>query len=206
MEEVKACINDYFESYKSIIDRYYPAHGKNGFTERSMTIRFVSTIEKKCNGYFSWHEVPVPDSKGGNRQHLDAVIFGKDGGEIYFVESKHFSNREGKIKEIGRDINRMFNPKVLEVVCKGLRTPHCSTRVFGIVLADVWLTENENDLRNKIYKSWKNGSFFKCFEETLKLENNFIGLHKYESYSYDTQDPQSGEVFKHGLLALIFEM
>ena len=198
--EIKKIIDAYFKNYESIIERYYPAHGKNGFTERNMTNRFGSTTEElyKDKNLFVWYEAPIPDQNKNHTQHMDAVIFDQNENSIYLVESKRFSNTTDKINALGEDINRMHSPEVVDTVCKGWKNKQKGfSTVYGVVLADVWPDETAG--KGEIYKSWKKGTFLKDNREKLKLNPEIFPTY-YRTHKYPVRD------FNHALLAMVFKI
>jgi len=214
MENIKKYTEKYFIRYKKVIEQYYPTHGNRGFAEQNMTIQFASTIEDAGDDVFTWYEAPVPKREGENRSgRMDAVIFDQTGSNIFLVESKNIYTTT-EIKKVGRDINRICDPKVCETVKKSLIiTPSPDFTFYGVVLASVWL--NGNQERDKIYKSWINENFLNEYKKELSIDPKKTPVEHcmpiYDNIAYTAIQPahqhkDCEHKFCHALLALVFEV
>ena len=193
MEHLKIIFDKYAEIYRRILKDFYPAKGSTGFPERNLSVNWSKAVESVYDGdnVTSWFEFQFGED---NNKHIDALIWDKASKDLYFVESKRYSNPKSKIREVGEDIVRLFN------LYKELRTEeneriniglveHC----YGVILADVWTKkEGRTGRKIKILNSYKNGSFLEDFKEIISenesLEKNNIHGFPNLKYYYEEFD------------------
>lgn len=127
------------QSYKHILENYYPAHDSNGFTERNLTFNFSHNYLSENKEAIIWQECPLKDGK-----HFDTLIIDDQKNSIVIVEAKRL-NSEGKLNEIVNDFDRIvkFNNEI------GLKGERRNYDIYGLLLIDVWVSKKrgENDRR-----------------------------------------------------------
>ena len=111
--------------------------------------------------------------------------------ELFFIESKRFTNTTSKESSIYSDIERIdgFVKKGMDKRFKRYK----KYKVYGVILADIW-KENRNKL--KVYDSYINKSFFE--KESLVAN---------KKHQYNVQDFEI-DGCKHGyaLLSFVWEI
>lgn len=119
--------------YVELLEDFYPARDKAGFTERNQVHFYINSLMKKLNdeNAVEWLEFPWKDKK----QHIDAVVYSPKHRTVFYIEAKRFSMKS-KVKSIKNDISR---------VCKSDREFKSEYGIknveheYLIVLSDVWL-------------------------------------------------------------------
>ena len=135
--------------YMKILSKYYPAHGRTGFTERNLTNNLVAALEQVLgNNCISWFEAPICLDNG---KHMDAVVFLDD--VTIFIEAKRLTSIKPQLESITEDVERMFSAKTIELVEKGLLPVNSDRRRYSIVLADVWTENEEKIAAHKVWPS-----------------------------------------------------
>lgn len=144
------CFEAYHNRYKIMLEKYYPAHGSTGFTERNQSTNFAEAIKTIYPSSFTWYEAPIGER---SREHIDAVVFLPEINSIVLIESKRFSNPDQKLYSMLKDILRLCDKQTAESICKGLEGNYkkCGENIFGVILADVW---QETKKKRLIYESW----------------------------------------------------
>ena len=90
--------------------------------------------------------------------NFDCVIITEQ--DIYFIESKRFSNPNAKTKSVKNDIDRIIN-YVKEDFKKDKRfLKYQNHHLYGVILADIW---KETNSKKKIYKEYEDKTFFHQF-------------------------------------------
>lgn len=151
--------NEYGKIYQDILNSIYPAKNSTGFAERNLSVNFSKAYEKRAvlNGQeaISWFEFQFGEK---NNLHVDAVLLNKNTKEMCIVESKRFSNPFPKMKEIGKDIQRIldFITELKVENSKGTIRIDISSvkKCYGVILADVW---RETAVKKEILQSYKEG-------------------------------------------------
>ena len=144
---------NYQDIYTSVLDSFYPSLGSTGFQERNLTVNFSKAYEQACKleDVYSWFELQFGEKKNN---HFDCVIINAVRKEIFIVESKRFTSPSKK-DSVLKDIKRIQN-----FVNSGLDERFIDFKGFsvvGVILADVWM---ENNQKIEIYKQFKSETFF----------------------------------------------
>ena len=187
------CFQGYLDRYINLLEKYYPAHGSTGFTERNQSVNFASAVEAVYPDAFTWYEAPIGDRRN---EHVDAVIFIPSIHGMVMIESKRFSNTGKKLKDTAADIMRISKRDNHLAVVAGLdqRYKSCLENVYGLVLADVWL---ETSTKNKIFNTWGK-DFFEEFSSIFQPAEFAAKNAEWYKGGYD-------RLPKYKLLALVFE-
>ncbi|MDE6726434.1 MAG: hypothetical protein K2J80_00670 [Oscillospiraceae bacterium] len=150
----------YCEIYNVILSNMYPAKNSTGFPERNLSVNFSKAYEAVAKSagemVISWFEMQFG---AGNNLHIDAVIINETVGDMLIVESKRFSDTEGKPKEVAEDIRRIFNfiKELQDENKKGEPRIDLSKikNRYGVILADVWVkTDGKTGGKKEILNSY----------------------------------------------------
>ena len=156
-----------FETYKDIylkiVDSFYPSLGSTGFQERNLTVNFSKAYEKTFENemVFSWFELQFGENKDN---HFDCVIVNQSKKEIYFVESKRFTNTTSKTASIRHDVKRIQDYVDKDFSIDERFDKFKEFKVYGLILADIWL---ENNKKIAVYDRFINKTFFNDVTELL---------------------------------------
>lgn len=157
--QMDSVFKEYGKIYQDILSSIYPAKNSTGFAERNLSVNFSKAYERNAvlQGHeaVSWFEFQFGKK---NNLHVDVVILNKTTGEMCVVESKRFSNPSSKLKEIGKDLQRIQN-FVAELKTENsdgtIRINMADIkRCYGVILADVW---NETAVKESILESYRVG-------------------------------------------------
>ena len=221
-EHIKEYLNKWVDRYKHILERYYPSHGKTGFTERNLTVNFASAIEGISMEAFTWYEAPIENKFGQHDNHLDAVMFEPIRKEIFLVEAKRIKEPK-EIESIGKDIQRICSERNIDTIKNGLKGKKFETHfedanIYGLIIADVWTKKkNHNELpkswenckiKKEILEAFVNKKFIDEYSGELGIETNFVKEYNAKCFaqeiSIDEKTPSSVE--NYNLLALVFKI
>lgn len=166
---LKNVFDTYGNIYKHILSRIYPAKNSTGFPERNLSVNFSKAYEyvakSKEQDAYTWFEFQFGDS---NNLHVDAVIINNTLHEMFVIESKRFSNPISKMKEIGEDIDRIYNfiKEIRKENIEGIYRINLDLieKSYGVILADVW---SETSIKKEILQSYKEGDFLYKFKEKI---------------------------------------
>ncbi|MCD8090596.1 MAG: hypothetical protein LUD81_08270 [Clostridiales bacterium] len=170
-------LNGFGEIYNRIFKNFYPSKGSTGFTERNLSVNFSKAYEKTAEKYgeeaFSWFELPFSEN---GRKHLDGVIVNVSLKEILLIEAKRYSDPPEKIPEILKDFLRITNTDWEYEFEKDRSGKEAALKakeykIFGLVIADVWL---ETKTKRNIYEFYKKAG---SEEEGIPAEEFFDGLY-----------------------------
>ena len=159
-----------FENYKAIYDSilssFYPSLGNTGFQERNLTVNFSKAYEKAFSrdNVFSWFELQFGEN---NSNHFDCLIVNVSREEMFFIESKRFSDTKKKVKSVLSDIKRVNDFIYSELDKDGRFASFSDYKTYGVILADIW---QENSRKTQLYKLFKTKSFFKTVLSFLETD------------------------------------
>lgn len=159
----------YGSIYTHILENIYPAKNSTGFPERNLSVNFSKAYERialeKGDNAYSWFEFQFGAM---NSFHVDAVIINDTLQEIYIIESKRYSNPTAKMREVGEDIDRIYDfieelkkENLNEIIRIDLSK---FEHYYGIILADVW---TETPLKKDILKAYEMGNFLDSFKKQI---------------------------------------
>ena len=171
-----------FKNYKKIYNTilldfdFYPSLGSTGFQERNLTVYFSKAFDETYGNQnvISWFELQFGEKRNC---HFDCVIITKS--EIFFVESKRFSNPNDKIESVSSDIERIQSFINEKFDSDERFMKYKNHDVYGVILSDVWL---ETPVKKDIREQFINKSFFKQFG-LGNGEYNVIDFDIYRGYS-----------------------
>ncbi len=137
------------------------------FTERNLTVNFSKTYEKNHTNSITWFELPFT----GNTCHLDAMIVDYDSKEVFFIEAKRIKLTR-KIKSMCDDIKRiyeLYDNKAVEL--SGRLVNYNDYKYYGVILADVWVENKNNNFKKTIRDAFLNKTFLNNYQQELKNAN-----------------------------------
>ncbi len=166
MEFEKAIIENAFigmcEYYSEMLGNYYPAYGKNGFTERNLTFNFCHNLLVKNKNLIVFQEVPIK-----NKQHFDSIVIDDKNKVVFIIEAKRLQSKK-KMSEIADDCDRMlahFNEFNGHEERKNYKK-------WCIILIDLWIPRNEPTFGTK--KRLRNA--FMEYEPNKEIEKKLFNL------------------------------
>ena len=201
----------YGDIYRTILKKFYPALGNTGFPERNLSVNFVKAYEsytKKSNqDVYSWFEFQFGEEKN---KHVDAVIMNETSREIFVIESKRYSNPNGKMFEVGEDIERVFEFSkqiVEENKPGGSKRIDISKfdRVYGVILADVW---TETDKKIEIKKSYEIGTKDANSKDAFlnRFSDNILYSNDLKELKYNIQSNINSSLENYNLVSFVWEV
>lgn len=172
-----AVFDEYRNLYEHILERIYPAKNSTGFPERNLSVNFSKAYERIANANnedaYSWFEFQFGER---NNLHVDAIILNDTTHELIIVESKRYSNTEKKIREVGEDIDRIY--EFSEEIRKEDRIPlYENEHIYGVILADLW---KETNTKEQVLQAYDEKNFLKKYSEKLR------NIHQPENEQYFT--------------------
>ena len=186
MESEEKVFNEMKKEYVKILHCLYPSKGSAGFTERNLSVNYITAYKRLNEKAVVWFEFPFGEGK-----HFDAVILDPPHKKLFIVESKRFSNPEEKANDIGEDIQRIQSMREDEQAETelGERIENWEEyTIIGVIVADVW---TETDKKKAVYNYFYNQDFYegifdKCenLNKLLKEENTV----KCFTEKFDTED------------------
>ena len=162
---------NYCEEYKNVFSVFEPwakykhvPKSKSGdefrfsIHECNQVVKFQSVYKGGSDGVLTWVEFPIRYNEDKNKQddtiHVDGIIVDRNRKEIYFIEAKRLTKKQG-FDYVANDIKRMMRhgknhdlklrPKA-EYEFDGNYTFYC------LILADFW---REHNTIGKTYKTDK---------------------------------------------------
>ena len=198
---IKESFYEYGNVYKKILSIIYPAKNSSGFAERNLSVNYTKSYEKVARHYgqdtFTWYEFQFGKN---NNLHVDAVIFNVTAKTMIVIESKRFSNPITKMREIGKDIDRIiaFIKELNGEINEGTTRVNLDeyNKIYGMVLADVW---EETELKVAIKESFVKGMENHCSNEAFM--NRYRDKVKHSSVIsdiyYDVQSMNNEESAKN---------
>lgn len=208
MKRREAVFKYYGNIYKTIFSYIYPAKNSTGFPERNLSVNFTKAYEMVARianeTAFSWFEFQFGEK---NNFHVDAVIINETVGDMLIVESKRFSNPPKKIREVSKDIERIYE-LVSELKNENERgilridvskVNHC----YGVILADVW---TETQLKKDIFDSYLAGVQDQKSADSFlnKFCGDFIQDRKFSALSYDVCNMKENQ--EYNLLSFLWQI
>jgi hypothetical protein len=187
--------------YCKILNKYYPAHGSNGFTERNLTVNFCAAFEKVSgDDIVVWYEAPV----GKGKSHIDAFVIDSNKQELLLIEAKRLTNTDKKIVSVSKDIERITSDSNSKFLSHEnlLKIDVKAYKVYGIILVDIWTTKAISksgsgfDKKQKLLDSFANKTFHKEHQE---MDN--LGVVGY----YLSKKIDAGNEYYYTLLAMKIE-
>lgn len=150
----------YSKIYKTILSNIYPAKNSTGFPEKNLSVNFSKAYETVANiadeTVVSWFEMQFGKR---NNLHVDAVIINETVGDMLILEAKRFKNDNGKVKEVVKDINRIYDfaSELRNENVQGNKRIELSkiNHCYGVILADVW---EKTGIKNDILRSYTAGA------------------------------------------------
>ncbi len=178
--ELNEVFTEYGNIYSSILNRIYPAKNSTGFPERNLSVNFSKAYERVAASHgelaYSWFEFQFGPR---NSFHADAVILNDTTSELFIVEAKRFSNPATKIRQVGKDIDRIYDfvEEIKAENKKGIIRIDIGSMssIYGVILSDVW---KENSVKEEILRDFENN----CFIEHHISEMNNVNPIKDEKY------------------------
>lgn len=128
------------DRFENSLTEFYPAYGKNGFSERNLTFQFCTVFTSRPRSH-AFMEIPLYNP--GNERHdshIDAYVFDNQIG--IFIESKRLFGRR-KAKSLLDDILRM-NDKNVAYILEECHEKKLPKNIYALVLIESW-REHIND-------------------------------------------------------------
>lgn len=148
--------------YDKMMNKFYPAKGSTGFSERNLSVNFAKAYEKyKGEDVITWFEFQWGKK---NDKHLDAIVINYGDEEVLLIESKRFSNVLKKTNEIAEDIERINEVwrEVNDRKDERIRVQDIK-HFYGVILADVWVKKSDEGTfvtaKGRVKQSFVNNSF-----------------------------------------------
>lgn len=193
--------------YVNILKSIYPSKGSTGFTERNLSVNFVTAYRAMNNESVAWYEFSF-----GKRKHFDALIIDPVKKDLIIVESKRFTNPGNKAKEIDEDIERIQNLSSEEELEKELNNrlndDIKNYTIWGVIVADVW-TENKNQDKKDVYDCFRKNSFsnsvFNGCERLMKLMSENKTANSFAEGFGDVVDSQVASCVKNNYKLLMIQ-
>lgn len=178
---------EYGKIYSDILAVMYPAKNSSGFPERNLSVNFAKACERVAvqnkSKVYAWYEFQFGEK---NNRNVDAVILNPKSKDLLIVESKRYSHPAKKIKEVGKDIervNRLYEELIDENIngIERIKMKNCH-HVYGVILADVW---TETKTKEGILACYLEGerdslseySFLNTYKSELGLQKPLQGLY-----------------------------
>ncbi len=203
--------SEYGKQYSTILDSMYPAKNSTGFPERNLSVNFSRAYERiaasREEQALTWFEFQFGDD---NNLHVDAVILNSIAHEMIVIEAKRYNNPIAKMKEVGKDIDRIFDfVKELRLENQsGIKRIDVSNikRVYGLILADIW---TETDLKLEIKASYEAGVINWQSEQAFlnKYRDKICSTHELSEVDYDVCTMTGDETLtKYNLLSILWNV
>ena len=171
--------------YKKILvsNRFYPSLDSTGFQERNLTVNFSKAYEQVYanDNVISWFELQFGENKNN---HFDCLIINMDRKEIFFIESKRFSNVKTKTSSVAKDIERIEGFVNKDRLVDNRFKDFSEFAINGVILADVW---HETPSKIEVYEKFKTKTFFKGTKDGIydvKTINNIADCRPYSLLSF----------------------
>ncbi|MDD2797750.1 MAG: hypothetical protein PHV20_04075 [Bacteroidales bacterium] len=183
--------------YERVFQNIYPAHGRNGFTERNQTFFFTHNYLKLRPEAICWQEVPF-----GKKEHIDTLII--DGNSVIYIEAKRISGNP-KEKEIADDLGRLLIHSYRQEITKGLC---CEKDEYILYITDIW---DEGKYKKNVINKWVENYFLEVIypqiERNPELHYSEIEEIKSGIFSFEKiNNPTENAIKKYNIAYSLFKI